>query len=68
MLLNEASESASKGKTYTKIKDTNFHKIHTTLKTKELTDYRCDVLNIPSEACNIEMIPYNWEKAVGLKR
>ena len=35
MLLNEASESASKGKTNTKIKDTNFHKIHTTLKTKK---------------------------------
>lgn len=58
MLLNEASESASKGKTNTKIKDTNFHKIHTTLKTKKLTDYHCDVLNIPSEVRNVEMIPY----------
>lgn len=59
MLLNEASVSASKGKTNTKIKGTNFHKIHTTIKTKELTGYHCDVLNIPSEACNIEMIPYS---------
>lgn len=61
MLLNEGSESASKGKTNTKIKDTGIYKMFKALRTKELTNHHCDVPNISSKACNIEMISYSQE-------